>query len=75
MHESRVLVVSVSRAPVGVPYTCRVRLAEGETRELGRWEASDPDGGTWVVPAPQGDLNGIELVTDSGAVWSSASLP
>jgi hypothetical protein len=75
MHESRVLVVSVGEAPVGVTYTCRVRLAEGQTQELGRWEASSPDGGTWVVPAPQGDISAIDLVTDSGEVWSSARLP
>jgi anti-sigma factor RsiW len=75
MHENRVLVVAVSKAPVGVRYTCRVRLAEGQTKDLGRWEASSPEGGTWVVPAPQGDINGIELVTDSGQVWSSARLP
>jgi anti-sigma factor RsiW len=75
MHEDRVLVVAVSKAPVGVRYTCRVRLAEGQTKDLGRWEASSPEGGTWVVPAPQGDINGIELVTDSGQVWSSARLP
>lgn len=74
MHESRVLVVSVSDAPVGVPYSCRVRLAEGGARTLGTWQASSPDGGTWVVPAPQGDVNAIELVTDSGHVWSSARL-
>lgn len=75
MHENRVLVVAVSKAPVGVRYTCRVRLTEGQTKDLGQWEASSPEGGTWVVPAPQGDINGIELVTDSGQVWSSARLP
>lgn len=75
MHEDRVLVLAVSTAPVGVRYTCRVQLAEGQTKDLGRWEASSPEGGTWVVPAPQGDINGIELVTDSGTVWSSARLP
>jgi anti-sigma factor RsiW len=75
MHESRVLVVAVSDAPVGVQYSCRVRLAEGNARVLGRWEASSAEGGTWVMPAPQGDLNAIELVTDSGHIWSSAQLP
>jgi anti-sigma factor RsiW len=75
MHEDRVLVLAVSKAPVGVRYTCRVQLAEGESKDLGRWEASSPEGGTWVVPAPQGDINGIQLVTDSGTVWSSARLP
>jgi hypothetical protein len=58
-----------------VQYSCRVRLAEGNARVLGRWEASSAEGGTWVMPAPQGDLNAIELVTDSGHIWSSAQLP
>lgn len=75
MHERRVLVVSVHTAPVGVPYTCRVKMSEGDSRVLGRWEASSPDGGVWVMPAPQGDLNAIDLVTDTGDVWSSAHLP
>jgi hypothetical protein len=75
MHEDRVLVVSVSNAPVGVAYTCRVHLAEGAMKRLGRWEASSPEGGTWVMRAPQGDISTLELVTDSGKVWSSARLP
>jgi anti-sigma factor RsiW len=75
MHESRVLVVQVSDAPVGVTYTCRVLRADAAPRVLGRWEASSPDGGTWVVGAPPGDLDRLELVTESGQVWSSARLP
>jgi anti-sigma factor RsiW len=75
MHESRVLVVQVSDAPVGVQYSCRVLRAGGEPRVLGRWEASSPDGGTWVVSAPPGDLDRLQLVTASGQVWSSARLP
>lgn len=75
MHERRVLVLSVSQAPVGVRYRCRVVPAEGRPSVLGRWEASSPTGGTWVVPAPQGDLSRVQLVTDTGAVWSSARLP
>jgi hypothetical protein len=27
------------------------------------------------VPTPKGELAGVELVTDSGEVWASASLP
>jgi hypothetical protein len=75
MYESRVLVVSVDNAPVGVPYTCRVRLSGGGTKVLGHWEASASGGGVWVMRAPQGDLNTLELVTDSGHVWSAAQLP
>lgn len=75
MHESRVLVVQLNEAPLGVRYRCRVQMAEGNTKVLGRWQASSVHGGTWVMPAPQGDLSGVELVTSSGEVWSSAWLP
>lgn len=75
MHEDRVLVVQLDQAPLGVRYSCRVQMAEGQTMVLGRWQASSVHGGTWVMPAPQGDLSGVELVTSSGQVWSSAWLP
>jgi anti-sigma factor RsiW len=75
MHEDRVLVVQLNQAPVGVRYRCRVHMAEGKSMVLGQWQPSSPHGGTWVMPAPQGDLNGVQLVTDSGQVWSSAWLP
>ncbi len=75
MHESRLLVVQLNQAPVGVRYRCRVQMAEGKTEVLGQWQASSVHGGTWVMPAPQGDLNGIKLVTDSGQVWASTWLP
>jgi anti-sigma factor RsiW len=75
MHESRVLVVQLNQAPVGVRYRCRVQMSEGATKVLGRWQASSAQGGTWVMPAPQGDVSGVELVTSSGQVWSSAWLP
>lgn len=75
MHEDRVMVVQLNQAPVGVRYRCRVTMAEGNTKVLGQWTPSSARGGTWVMPAPQGDLNGIQLVTDSGQVWSSAWLP
>jgi anti-sigma factor RsiW len=75
MHEDRVLVVQLNQAPVGVRYHCRVKMAEGNTMVLGRWQASSAQGGTWVMPAPQGDVSGVALVTDSGQVWSSAWLP
>ena len=75
MHEDRVMVVQLNQAPVGVRYRCRVEMAEGNTMVLGHWTPSSAKGGTWVMPAPQGDLNGVSLVTDSGQVWSSAWLP
>jgi anti-sigma factor RsiW len=75
MDQRRVLVVSVHSARAGVPYTCRVLLAQGESKVLGRWTSSTDEGGTWVMPVPEGQLNTLELVLDSGEVWSSARLP
>ena len=75
MHQDRVLVVQLNQAPVGVRYRCRVEMTEGNKMVLSSWQASSAKGGTWVMPAPQGDLSGVELVTNSGQVWSSAWLP
>lgn len=75
LEDQRVLVLSVTEPVVGVGYRCRLLLEDGERQTLARWEAASAEGGTWVVPTPKGELAGVELVTDSGEVWASASLP
>ncbi|MGH3355068.1 MAG: hypothetical protein ACRDOJ_04170 [Nocardioidaceae bacterium] len=75
LHDERVMVVSVSKPAVGVSYRCKMLLAQDDPETMGRWEASSPEGGIWVVPTPKGDITGMEMVTDSGAVWASARLP
>lgn len=69
-----VMVVGVSDAPVGKPYTCRLLLADGSSVDAGRWRTRTEQGWTWVVRVPDAEVVGVELVSDSGAVWSSARL-
>lgn len=70
-----VMVVGVSDAPVGKPYTCRLLLADGRKVEAGRWRTRTEQGWTWVVRVPDAaDVVGVELVSDTGTVWSSATL-
>ncbi|MPZ59935.1 MAG: hypothetical protein GEU93_01305 [Propionibacteriales bacterium] len=70
LEDRRVLIVTVTRAPVGVPYSCRVYRADAEPIETRSWKASSPRGGTWIFPVPAGKLTKIELVKDSGEIWS-----
>lgn len=70
-----VVVVSITRPAVGIPYTCRL-LMKNRTYDAGRWTVDDPDGSTWITRGPRrGHVVGMELVTDDGRVWSSARLP
>ena len=68
-----VLVVSVAEGTVGVRYSCRLRLADGTAVPAGDWTLEETDA-TWIVDLPAEDVTGVELVTDTGRVWSSADL-
>lgn len=70
-----VMVVGVSGAPVGKRYTCLLVLADGSRVDAGRWQTRTEQGWTWVVRVPGGaDVVAVELVSDAGTLWSSASL-
>ncbi|MPV38083.1 cupin domain-containing protein [Georgenia subflava] len=69
----RVLVVDITGAPEGASYDCRVLVDGGDPVHVGRWTLRSGGPTVWVVPAPDG-ASGVELVADSGAVWSAASL-
>lgn len=69
-----ILVVEVTDGKVGKRYECRLRLAGGEEQVVGDWVLRSDQGATWVVRAPDADVVGVDLVTDTGAVWSSATL-
>lgn len=68
------LVVEVTNGPVGRRYICRLRLADGTTRDSGTWSLADDRPNSWVVADPGPDLTAVELVAESGAVWASAQL-
>ena len=74
LGDEPVLVVDVARGPAGRWYTCRMLLAGGEAIEVGRWQLRSNRGGSWTVRLPGRDVQSVELVTDTGEVWSSARL-
>ena len=69
-----VLVIGVSEAKVGIHYECRLRFSDGRERAVGDWVIRSERGATWVVPAPSTGVEAVELVTDAGTVWSSATI-
>jgi len=68
-----VLVMRVDGGP-GRHYTCRLQLADGSTRDAGEWSLPESGSAVWIIDAPAG-VTGVEMVADSGTVWSSAELP
>jgi anti-sigma factor RsiW len=68
-----VIVVDVTDGAAGKYYECRLRLADGRGVPAGDWVMESPEA-TWVIPVPDGTVVAVELVTRSGAVWSSARL-
>jgi len=66
-----VLVLRIARGVPGMHYTCRLRLGDGSALDAGEWIVPDSGSAVWITPAPS-DLVGVELVTESGTVWSTA---
>ncbi|SOC52657.1 hypothetical protein [Ornithinimicrobium cerasi] len=69
-----VLVIDVTGGQAGRTYTCRLRLADGSTRDVGTWDLSDDRPNSWVVPVADDEVSGLELVAESGRTWASARL-
>lgn len=66
------LVVDITGGKPGRSYLCRLRMADGATEDVGRWTLSPERPNSWVVVDPGAEV--LELVSESGNVWSSASL-
>src|SRR5699024_115707 len=66
------LVVQIDEGSVGYRYTCRLILADGNTEEVGEWQLAQGRPNSWVVPAPDGEVEVVEMVTTGGQVWSTA---
>ena len=69
-----VLVVDVTGGEDGRTYTCRLRLRDGSTRDVGTWELAADRPNSWVVPVGDGEVERVELVAESGRTWASAEL-
>lgn len=68
------LVVVVTDGPAGNRYTCRLVLTDGTTQDVGAWVLDPRRPNSWVVQAPEQGVRSVQLITESGAVWSSAEL-
>lgn len=76
-NSRELLFVAVTRARPGASYDCVVVGQDGQRRDAGTWSldagyGSEQASGTWVVPLPEGGIQRLELVGQSGRVWSSA---
>lgn len=69
------LVIDVTAGTAGRTYTCRLRHADGSTRDVGEWSLAADRPNSWVVTVPDGaEVTAVDLVGASGAVWSTAVL-
>lgn len=73
-HGTQVLVVEVGDGPAGNRYLCRLLLTDGTTRDVGQWQLDRKQPNSWVVPAAEPGVRGVQLIGESGKVWSSAQL-
>ena len=69
-----VLAVTLTAGRVGVRYDCQLVLADGSRQPAGSWVLRQPSGTTWLLDRPDAKVTGIELVTDSGSTWATATL-
>lgn len=71
-----VLVVTVTGGRVGAGYDCTLVYADGNREVVGSWVLDEPAGATWVVARPDSGapVTGVELVTEAGTTWATASL-
>jgi len=69
-----VLAVTLTAGRVGARYDCQLILADGSRQLAGSWVLRQPSGTTWLLDRPAAQVTGLELVTDSGKTWATATL-
>lgn len=69
-----VLVIEVTGGQAGRSYVCRLRLRDGSSRDVGTWALAEDRPNSWVVPVADGEVEGVELVAESGRTWATATL-
>ena len=70
----RVYVVTVTGGAQTKSYQCQLVLTDGSRVHGGSWELPAAVTAAWIVPRPEGDVLGMELVGGSGGVWASAQV-
>lgn len=76
-NSRELMFVALTRARPGATYDCVLVGRDGQRHDAGSWSldagyGSEQASGSWVVPLPVGGVQRIELVGESGRVWSSA---
>ncbi|MCK0112818.1 hypothetical protein MWU75_11770 [Ornithinimicrobium sp. F0845] len=71
-HGEPMLVVDIASGEPGRSYLCRLRLLDGSTQDAGQWTLDADRPNSWVIADP--GVEGVDLVAESGNVWSSATL-
>ena len=69
-----VLAVTLTAGRVGVRYDCQLVLADGSRQSAGSWVLRQPSGTTWLLDRPDAKVTGLELVTETGTTWATATL-
>ncbi len=69
----QVVVIQIIHGRPGNHYTCRMTLENGTVRDAGEWLMPASGRATWIVPGPASSINRVDLVTDDGRVWSTAT--
>ncbi len=79
-YDEPVFVVTLTAGRPGMWYECVLVSADGSRQSGGSWVVEDGAGDTWIVAAPAGAdvagaaVVGMELVTEDGRTWASATL-
>ena len=69
-----VLAITLTAGRVGARYDCQLILADGSRQPAGSWVLRQPSGTTWLLDRPDAKVTGVELVTDTGKTWATATL-
>ena len=69
-----VLAVTLTGGRVGARYDCLLVLADGSRQPAGSWVLRQPSGTTWLLDRPDATVTGLELVTEAGRTWATATL-
>lgn len=69
-----VVVMQIADGGSGGYYTCRLVLKDGTVRDAGHWWLPSSGRATWIAHGSAGSIDRVDLLDDSGRVWSSAEL-
>ncbi|MFZ3555713.1 MULTISPECIES: hypothetical protein [unclassified Streptomyces] len=72
--DQRVVVMQIAGGDPGGYYTCRLLLKDGSVRDAGHWWLPSSGRATWIAQGAASSIDRVDLVDDTGRVWSSADL-